>query len=444
METTDLLLYGLLAFIALLLAITILIMIRRHWPNRRTQKPPATTPTTLQGEVVEEWSASNGPSESEPLETYLQHLNAVCQSVRPRTENEYAVKLSAWSLPYTLELARNARYYDEPEDHQPILRLYFTRHDDGSWEISDRGETTSTLAEVSDTAEAEFEKFRRQIAKATIALAPDGTLRSRGENYLTFEQALLDMQETAEAMDQQWRPQVRETAGLMTATIEQASGERHEFTDNGLRNERQVSTEITKSFTLRTGPLVVSFEHTAPLSNAHGEGTVQLIRDIPGVFDRTITLAEFTGSTNVTHVYLVSHRRWRNMPADIRRPSPRPDIKYHLEIKAHGEWHCTILQPELGQSKGTFPHRAGLTSGSIIMGPFRTGPRPVLAQIKHEGNGQFQLQFTSLDGTHQLNVFKAEGQCHREDYPTKLKPGKEYVAYAYGSGPWEIELTEGY
>ena len=78
------------------------------------------------------------------------------------------------------------------------------------------------------------------------------------------------------------------------------------------------------------------------------------------------------------------------------------------------------------------------------MGPFRTGPRPVLAQIKHEGNGQFQLQFTSLDGTHQLNVFKAEGQCHREDYPTKLKPGKEYVAYAYGSGPWEIELTEGY
>lgn len=81
METTDLLLYGLLAFIALLLAITILIMIRRHWPNRRTQKPPATTPTTLQGEVVEEWSASNGPSESEPLETYLQHLNAVCQSV---------------------------------------------------------------------------------------------------------------------------------------------------------------------------------------------------------------------------------------------------------------------------------------------------------------------------------------------------------------------------
>ena len=50
MATTDLLLYGLLAFIALLLAITILIMLRRHWPNRRTQKPSVTTPATLQGE----------------------------------------------------------------------------------------------------------------------------------------------------------------------------------------------------------------------------------------------------------------------------------------------------------------------------------------------------------------------------------------------------------
>ena len=115
METTDLLLYGLLALIALLLAITILIMLRRHWPNRRTQKLPATTPATLQGEVAEEWPTSSGPCESEPLEKYLQHLNAVCQSVRPLTENEYAVQLSAWSLPYTLELARNARYYDEPE-----------------------------------------------------------------------------------------------------------------------------------------------------------------------------------------------------------------------------------------------------------------------------------------------------------------------------------------
>ena len=435
METTDLLLYGLLALIALLLAITILIMLRRHWPNRRTQKPPATTPTTLQGEVVEEWSASNGPSESEPLETYLQHLNAVCQSVRPLNENEYAVKLSAWSLPYTLELARNARYYDEPEDHQPILRLYFTRHDDGSWEISDRRETTSTLAEVSDTAEAEFEKFRRQIAKATIALAPDGMLRTHGENYLTFEQALLDMQETAEAMDHRWTPQVWEKAGLMTPTIEQANGQRHEFTGKGPRMLRPPALESTKSFALRSGAIAIQFDHTAKSFSKDKPGEVHLVRDNPGVFDRKTLLCEFVGSHAMIDVWLVTEGSWRD---------PHPDIDYHLEITAHGEWKCTILQPELGLSKGTFPHRAGLTGGAIVAGPFRTGPRPIRAQIRHEGSGQFQLQFTSLDGTHQPEVFTAEGQCHFEDHETELLPGKEYIACAYGSGPWEIELTEGY
>ena len=299
-----------------------------------------------------------------------------------------------------------------PEDHRPILKLYFTRHDDGSWEISDRGETTSTLAEVSDTAAAEIEAFGHQIGKPTIALAPDGTLRSHGENYLTFEQALLDMQETAEAMDQQWTPWVWDKVGLMTATIEQAEGKLHKFSGNGLRNQRPVSTEITSSFTLRPGAMVILFEHTAPPSNEQRQGTIHLVRDDPGLFDSKMPLTEFTGSTIVTDVYLVTEGRWRD---------PHPDIDYHLEITPCGEWECTILQPEMGQSKGTFPHRGGLTSGAIIMGPFRTGPRPVLAQIKHEGNGQFQLQFTSLDGTHQPEVFTADGQCHREDLPHRVK-----------------------
>ena len=119
-------------------------------------------------------------------------------------------------------------------------------------------------------------------------------------------------------------------------------------------------------------------------------------------------------------------------------------MDYHLEITTHGEWNCTILQPELGQSKGTFPYRGGLTGGAIVMGPFRVGTRPVRAEIQHEGNEHFQLQFTSLDGTHQPEMFTAEGQCHVEDHGTELLPGKEYMACAYGNGPWRVELTEGY
>ena len=435
METTDLILYGLLTLVALLLAITILILIRKRWPNRRTQEPPATTPTTLQGEVAEESAVSSAPCESEPLAKYLQHLNAVCQSVQPLNENEYAVQLSAWSLPYTLKIARNARYYDEPEDHRPILRLYFTRHDDGSWEISDRGETTSTLAEVSNTTEAEFGAFRPQITKSTTALAADGTLQNRGDNYLTFEQALLDMKETTQSMDQQWSPRVWENMGLMTLTIADASGQRHTFTGQGSGIYQSPTLESTGSFSLQSGTIAILFDHTSKSFSEDKPGQIHLVRDNPGTFDRKKLLYEFVGSDSMTDVYLVTEGRWQD---------PHPGVDYHLEVAAHGEWSCTIVQPELGLSKGTFPHRAGLTNGAIVIGPFRTGPRPVRAQIKHEGSGQFRLQFTSLDGTHQPDVFKAEGQCHFEDLETDLFPGKEYIAGAYGSGPWEIELTEGY
>ena len=435
METTDLLLYGLLALIALLLAIAILILLRRNSSNQRTELPTPTTSGNEQAQIAAERPTPQEQPEPDPLEKYLQHLDVVCQSVQPMRDNEYAVRLSAWSLSYTLEVASSTRYYDEPEDYRPILRLYFTRQGDGSWEVSDRGETTSTLVQVSDNAEAEIEACRRQIDKTTITLAPDGTLISHGENYLTFEQALLDMQETAEAMDYRWTPQVWGKVGLMTQTVEQANGQRHEFTGKGSGWLRLPALESTRSFALRSGAVAIHFEHTAKSSSKDKPGEVHLVRDNPGAFDRKTLLCEFVGSHAMTDVWLVTEGRWRD---------PHPDIDYHLEVMAHGEWNCTILQPELGQSKGTFPHRAGLTNGAIIMGPFRTGPRPVRAQIRHEGSGQFQLQFTSLDGTHQPDVFTAEGQCHVEDHETELLPGKEYIASAYGSGPWEIQLTEGY
>ena len=50
------------------------------------------------------------------------------------------------------------------------MTLYFTWDGDGSWEIGDRGETVTTLIEVSDSAEAEIEAFRRGITRPTITL----------------------------------------------------------------------------------------------------------------------------------------------------------------------------------------------------------------------------------------------------------------------------------
>jgi len=336
-----------------------------------------------------------------------------------------------------MELASNTRYYDEPEEHRPLLRLYFTLYGDRSWEISDRGETTSTLARVSENAADEIDAFRGQIDKTKVALSADGALQSRGINYLTFEQSLCDMRETAEAMDQQWTPRVWEREGLIPVALENATGERRNFSGRGLRNQRSVTTENTGSFSLRKGAMVFQFEHTAPPSSGHRQGTVHIVRDDPGIFDKKTLLCEFTGSANVTDVFLVTEGMWRD---------PHPNVEYHLEIAsiAIGEWACTILQPELGQSKGTFPHRAGLRGGAIVTGPFRTGTKPTRARIQHDGSEQFHLQFTSIDATHQTETFIAEAQFQVEDHDTNLQPGKEYVALAYGSGPWEIELTEGY
>ena len=276
METTDLLLYGLLALIALLLAIAILILLRRNSSNQRTELPTPTTSGNEQAQIAAERPTPQEQPEPDPLEKYLQHLDVVCQSVQPMRDNEYAVRLSAWSLSYTLEVASSTRYYDEPEDYRPILRLYFTRQGDGSWEVSDRGETTSTLVQVSDNAEAEIEACRRQIDKTTITLAPDGTLISHGENYLTFEQALLDMQETAEAMDYRWTPQVWGKVGLMTQTVEQANGQRHEFTGKGSGWLRLPALESTRSFALRSGAVAIHFEHTAKSSSKDKPGEVHL------------------------------------------------------------------------------------------------------------------------------------------------------------------------
>ena len=424
----------------MLLSIAIVIQLRKNSRKGKEGLAPIPAAKIEDVELETDQPPVEQQPELDPIGKYLQHLDEICESVEPLGHNECRLKLSDWSLRYTMELASKTRYYDEPEEERPVATMYFTLHNDHSWEINDRGETAATLAEISENAEAEMDAFRRQISKGTIALSSDGTLRSKGVNYNTFEASLLRMRESIKSMDDRWSEQVWGKVGPMPLTIDKATGKRLEFSGRGFEEKGAAATQVTRSFSLVPGAMTYYFEREPyPLSkdqlSKDQPGTVCLLRDNPGILDDEMLLGEFTGSQGLTGTHVVAEGLWRD---------PHPGINYHLEIATTAKWKFTILQPELGQSKGTFPHRAGLSKGAIVIGPFRTGPRPVRAEIDHGGNGEFSLQFTSVDGTHQTEAFTAQAQFHIEDLETGLFPGKEYIACAAGNGPWEIKLSEGY
>ncbi len=435
MEISSYLIIGLLTVIALLLSITIFIQLRKKSPKPRENLGLTTTAEIEEPELRSDYTSVEKEPEADPVERYLKHLEKVCESVQPVSHNEFKLNFPVWSLPYTMEVASITKYYDEPDDYRPVLTLYFILHDDHSWEVNDRGETAATLAEVIENVEAEIDAYQSQIDKTKMALSPDGILRGRGVNYHTFEDCLLKMRETVKAMDDQWTKRVWEKVGLMPLTMAETTGERLEFSGLGLKNQGAEATENTKSFSLRQGAMIFDFQQTESPSKQYEPGSIYLVRDNPGILDEKMHIADFTEWQGMTDVYLVAEGRWRN---------PHPYINYHLEVTTMAEWKGAILQPELGQAKGNFPHRAGLRGGAIVIGPFRTGPRPVRAEIQHSGSGDFTLHFISVDGTHQTESFTAHAQFHIEEHETGLFPGKEYIACASGTGPWEIKLSEGY
>ena len=160
-----------------------------------------------------------------------------------------------------------------------------------------------------------------------------------------------------------------------------------------------------------------------------------MVRDNEGLFDSKMEICSYKGESDMIGMWRVAEGRWRD---------PHPEVDYHLEVKAFGEWQCTVFQPDLNQSKGNFPHRAGLDGGATVVGPFRAGSRPIRASIQHLGIGEFRLEFISLDGTYEPKDFKYEGQVHLEEQELELLPGKEYLMLGWGDGRWAVELTEGY
>lgn len=125
--------------------------------------------------------------------------------------------------------------------------------------------------------------------------------------------------------------------------------------------------------------------------------------------------------------------------------------KYCLEVESKDRWTCRFIQPDLGQSADTFLedenydlNEDGADEGLYILGPFKSGSRPVLAHIRHSGRGEFYAAAHSVDGTHQCLIFRQEGQFLVEDQQTEIRPGKEYFFYIIADGEWNIACTGGY
>ena len=338
--------------------------------------------------------------ELDPIGKYLQHLDEICESVEPLGHNECRLKLSDWSLRYTMELASKTRYYDEPEEERPVATMYFTLHNDHSWEINDRGETAATLAEISENAEAEMDAFRRQISKGTIALSSDGTLRSKGVNYNTFEASLLRMRESIKSMDDRWSEQVWGKVGPMPLTIDKATGKRLEFSGRGFEEKGAAATQVTRSFSLVPGAMTYYFEREPyPLSkdqlSKDQPGTVCLVRDNPGILDDEMLLAHITEMVGNFAAHLTrdemaygAQERGLNW-GSIRAPDELVD-EGHLNDR--GFW-VEVPHPELDRSF-KYPGPAGIYNGS----PWRISRRaPLIGEHNEEIYcGELGLQRTEL------------------------------------------------
>ena len=128
-----------------------------------------------------------------------------------------------------------------------------------------------------------------------------------------------------------------------------------------------------------------------------------------------------------------------------------PPGRYHIEVTSRDRWTCRFIQPDLGQSLAPLVDEAEsldqegeVEAGLYVLGPYESGSRPMLANIRHRGRGWFYAVAYSADGTHQCTLFEEEGQFRVEEYQTEIKPGKEYFFYIVADGGWQIAFTEGY
>ena len=124
---------------------------------------------------------------------------------------------------------------------------------------------------------------------------------------------------------------------------------------------------------------------------------------------------------------------------------------YQLEVKSGAKWNCEFIQPNLGQSTGQLTDRdenrlGGQLAelGVYVLNPQTSGTRPVSANIRHLGAGDFSISAFSVDGTHLCEIYAEKGQFYVEDKQTDMRPGKEYILLVVANGEWNIEFIDAY
>ena len=186
----------------------------------------------------------------------------------------------------------------------------------------------------------------------------------------------------------------------------------------------------TEEFNLSQGVLIVNFEH-----HGLGEFKVSLKRVNEGFLRGFVETELFEGKGEEEAIDAWTMKKeWLQ---DLQ-----PGV-HTLEVAATGEWYCELFQPDLGQASTEFPVQYKGAYGSEVAGAFRTGPKPILVDARHDGGGEFKVKLLSLDGLHQEEVDN-EGQVHLEDLPIGVMPGKEYLILVGASGNWDLEFKEGY
>ena len=120
--------------------------------------------------------------------------------------------------------------------------------------------------------------------------------------------------------------------------------------------------------------------------------------------------------------------------------------EYRLKVEAQGQWNCRFMQPELGQSALPLDQVdvESETQPSMVVGPYISGSRPVLARAVHRGVGLFSAMAYSVDGIHHCVIHEGRGQFHVQDLRTGIRPGKEYVILVNSEGGWNLSFVEGY
>ena len=161
---------------------------------------------------------------------------------------------------------------------------------------------------------------------------------------------------------------------------------------------------------------------------------------ISGAMSSSWTPVDGKGQCNILDAVRV-----RENDGDARSPG-----KYRLEVKSQSEWSCRFIQPDLAQSDGpltgdedAIDDRNSIPAGAHVLGPYKSGARPLLANFRHNGGGGFFFKALAVDGMHEY-TYSGDGQFIVKGIQTDIRPGKEYLLIVSSDGEWNFAFTEGY